>query len=520
MKGSAFIESLPKEAGQDREDAIIQAVERGHAIVCFTPLEVVENNHTLRLDVAMDALRIGEQGDSVRVAANSVTQQVIADHLGCLLPTAKICDLVWKRVLAGDGIKLTPHTQSPDSHMADTDRFVEHSEAIDKQRDGHCGLLWPVGKVFALSKKVTAGKCANYGWHVTSGSKFAGVTDGVIVLQPLATAHSDTFTDYSQLCGGLVKRRCYLDGEEADLAEILKDPSLCSLVSTEGPLDAFMYQRSSGSEKPSDPPPVEDRSPLKKGMKGSDVARMQVMLIEAGYSLAPYGADGDFGNLTDMKIRDFQSANGLLVDGIVGSQTMAALRNDGNTIPSPPPPRPGETLDDLVDDYIQAKNYTTASRTTLRGIVLHSTESGPNSASAVANWFAGDSAPRASAHLIIGRGATIQCVALEDVAWAAPKANSEFVQVEHCGYAMKSQWLEEESETLHRSARAVAAICREYDIPVKFLNEADLKSGGRGITTHYRVSMAFKKSDHVDPGGPEDRNWPLVEYLDMVKSYL
>ena len=117
--------------------------------------------------------------------------------------------------------------------MSDTNRFVEHSEAIDKQRDGRCGLLWPVGKVFALSKKVTRGKCANYGWHVTSGSQFSGVLPDVKVLQPLATAHSDVFTDYSQLCGGLVKKVCYLDGEEADLADILKDPSLCSLVSTE-----------------------------------------------------------------------------------------------------------------------------------------------------------------------------------------------------------------------------------------------------------------------------------------------
>lgn len=85
---------------------------------------------------------------------------------------------------------------------------------------------------------------------------------------------------------------------------------------------------------------------------------------------------------------------------------------------------------------------------------------------------------------------------------------------------MKSHWLEEESETLDRSVRIVAHLCQKYEIPVEFLNEADLKAGKKGITTHYRVSMAFKKSDHVDPGGPEDRNWPLTEYLDMVRSYL
>jgi hypothetical protein len=516
MKGSAFIEALPKVAGQEREDAIIKAVQAGHAIVWFTPLEISEGGHTLRLDVAMDAVKIGEQTDAVRVAADPITQQIIADHLGCLLPTAKICDLIWKQVLDGKGIKLKPHTQPPDSHMSDTDRFVEHSDAIDRERDGHCGLMWPVGKVFALSAKVTSDKCANYGWHVTSGSQFSGVTDGVIVLQPLATAHSKAFTDYSQLCGGLVKRVCYLDGEEEDLAQILKDPALCSLVSTEGPLDAFMYQRST---EPSKPDPATWRSPLKKGMQGSDVARMQMLLISAGMDLSPYGEDGDFGNLTEMRVKEFQGTEGLVVDGICGPQTMTALNSRSHTMPSPPPSET-TSLDELVDDFIKARNYTPANRTDIQGVVLHSTESGPTSATAVARWFSGPSAPRASAHFIIDRNSTIQCVSISSVAWAAPGANRNFVQIEHCGYAMKSHWLEEESETLDRSARIVAHLCQKYEIPVEFLNEADLKAGKKGITTHYRVSMAFKKSDHVDPGGPEDRNWPLTEYLDIVKSYL
>ena len=92
------------------------------------------------------------------------------------------------------------------------------------------------------------------------------------------------------------------------------------------------------------------------------------------------------------------------------------------------------------------------------------------------------------------------------------------IQLEHCGYAMKSKWLEEESATLHRSARLVAALCHQYDIPPEFLNEAALKEGKKGITTHYRVTKAFGKSDHVDPGGPDDRNWPLKEYLEMVEE--
>lgn len=313
---------LPEKAGQEREDAIWQLVQDGKAELCFTPLEIEQDGHKLRIDVAMDAVKI----EGIRVAANSLTQQKIADYFGCLLPTAKVCDLIWKKVLDGGGVKLTPHTQRPDNQMSNTSRFIEHSKAIDKQRDGRCGLLWPVGKVFAISRKVTPGKCANYGWHVTSGSQFSGVLPGVKVLQPLATAHSDVFTDYSQLCGGFVKRVCFLDGEEEDLAELLKDPDLCSLISTEGPLDAFMYQDSS----PPQSSPSAWRTPLRKGMQGSDVAEMQKLLEKHGFSLSPYGPDGDFGGLTETRVKEFQKKEKLTPDGVVGLSTMQALESEAS----------------------------------------------------------------------------------------------------------------------------------------------------------------------------------------------
>jgi hypothetical protein len=515
VKGSDFVKGLPEKPGQDREDKILAAVVGGDAVVCFTPLVITGGDHTLRIDVAMDAVKIGEAGDAVRVAASVITQQKIADSLGCLLPTAKICDLIWNHVRGGGGVVLTPQTQTPDSQMAYTSRFVKHDAAIEKQREGRCGLLWPVGKVFAVSNKASGGKVANYGWHVQKGSKYAGVTDGVIVLQPLATAHVATFTDYSQLCGGFVKRMCVLDGEEEDLAELLADPEIAPLISSEGPLDAFMYREAPSPPSSKNGAPDAWRSPLKKGMQGSDVLAMQELLISHGLSLDPYGADGDFGSLTDKRVRDFQRARGLMVDGVVGEQTHSALL-DGDTIPGPPPESDSE--DPLVDDFIQAKNFTNTTRKTIKHIVLHSTESKPDSARAVARWFGGTSAPRASAHFIIDRDECIQCVKVPAVAWAAPGCNSTGIQLEHCGFAMKSKWLEEEESTLRRSARLVASLCKEWDIPVEFVNEAGLKAGKPGITTHYRVSIAFRKSDHVDPGGPEDRNWPISEYLEMVKK--
>ena len=64
---------------------------------------------------------------------------------------------------------------------------------------------------------------------------------------------------------------------------------------------------------------------LKKGMNGSNVKELQRLLISKGYSCGTKGADGKFGNDTLTAVKAFQRANGLKVDGIVGSDTWAAL---------------------------------------------------------------------------------------------------------------------------------------------------------------------------------------------------
>lgn len=64
---------------------------------------------------------------------------------------------------------------------------------------------------------------------------------------------------------------------------------------------------------------------LEKGDSGQSVVEMQSLLIKAGYSLPKYGADGDFGKETLTAVKAFQKASGLVVDGIVGEKTWAAL---------------------------------------------------------------------------------------------------------------------------------------------------------------------------------------------------
>ena len=70
---------------------------------------------------------------------------------------------------------------------------------------------------------------------------------------------------------------------------------------------------------------------LNKGTKGNDVKQMQKVLKQLGYELGNFGEnkdgiDGIFGSVTQAAVRAFQEANGLTVDGIVGPETLKALK--------------------------------------------------------------------------------------------------------------------------------------------------------------------------------------------------
>ena len=59
-------------------------------------------------------------------------------------------------------------------------------------------------------------------------------------------------------------------------------------------------------------------------LQGEDVRRVQEALLKAGLSVGD-GADGNFGNVTDAAVKQFQQQKRLTVDGVVGLQTLQAL---------------------------------------------------------------------------------------------------------------------------------------------------------------------------------------------------
>lgn len=73
-----------------------------------------------------------------------------------------------------------------------------------------------------------------------------------------------------------------------------------------------------------DIPEVKLKPPLLKlNSKGLNVMELQTLLNHFDYRLT---VDGDYGPVTELAVRDFQSKHGLRVDGIAGPKTFEALK--------------------------------------------------------------------------------------------------------------------------------------------------------------------------------------------------
>lgn len=102
---------------------------------------------------------------------------------------------------------------------------------------------------------------------------------------------------------------------------------------------------------------------LSNGSRGDDVKKLQQSLIDAGYDLGSYGADGIYGNATAAAVKKYQQDNGLKVDGIAGNQTLGALysvkapttetNSPTTTTPTAPATPTQYTYDPKSDDAYQ-----------------------------------------------------------------------------------------------------------------------------------------------------------------------
>jgi len=232
-----------------------------------------------------------------------------------------------------------------------------------------------------------------------------------------------------------------------------------------------------------------------------DTLSIQQTLWRLGYD--PVGCDGTDGPNTEAAKAAFCSALGITVDAFEATLTESAAG---------------------LGPFIQAKNYNRSIRPhtphPIELVIFHTMEAPekPKTAFNVASWFAGPSAPQASAHFCVDDTQVIQCVLECDVAWAAPGANNNGIHIEHAGYANQTpdQWADDYSKaTLANSAKLAAQLCKRFNIPIIKLSVDDLKAGKRGFAGHVDVTNAFCNGrGHQDPGA----SMPWSDYIAQVQA--
>ncbi len=229
--GATFVKRLAAMNAAEREAEILRAVtggnipdfERAFRRVTVSGKDAAGAEHTVGIDVMPDYLAVGSDSDFFRVPMMPATAQAIAGRFGCLLPTTRLVDEIYRAA----EVKLPPRPLTEEREAVTT--FVQHNTIIEEQR-----AAVPCGPVMAGHKKDIVitnrllekdHRVAIYGWHREDGRP----------IQPLTTAHGDTYVDYSHGVR-LISRRVLLDGKPKDLLEILRDANLAVLLSDEGPL--------------------------------------------------------------------------------------------------------------------------------------------------------------------------------------------------------------------------------------------------------------------------------------------
>lgn len=185
---------------------------------------------TGKLWVSPDYLALGDDSNYIRFPMNPITAQKIADRYDCILPTQKIVDLIYRQA----DTKLKPITFRPGPKMVRTSQYFRHNRAIQRQL-----LKRKKGKLIAGHKKDLVisnrllrkkKRVAIYGWHRPNGK----------AIQPLSTIHGDYYADYSHGVR-LVYERMEINGKMVPIADVLKDPSLASVISYEGVIKNVRY---------------------------------------------------------------------------------------------------------------------------------------------------------------------------------------------------------------------------------------------------------------------------------------
>jgi len=241
--GSNVMERLMGQGGANRDAAVTEELLTGNVPAHMRHLTPVSIDGTLSdgqkvevtICVTPDYLAVGSDTDYVRIPLGLPAAARIADQFGFFLPTTRMVDAIYAQAK----VRLAPSPMKPTNQMTTTSYLLRHSATVDAMRARVTPLL---GALVAGQKKDVVlttrllskrGQVAIYGWHRTNGRP----------IQPLSTVHGAQYADYSHGIR-LVSQTAYVNGQPQPLSQILSDPQLATLVSSEGPVNATRLQSS------------------------------------------------------------------------------------------------------------------------------------------------------------------------------------------------------------------------------------------------------------------------------------
>jgi hypothetical protein len=238
LTGSDFVMHYASASLELREETVVSEVLSGNipdflrVLVGVSVKSIIDSTeYTLTYFVTPDYLSIGPDTDHFLVPLGPISAQRIADSLGTVLPTRVMVDQIWDAA----EVKLEPQPIPPSDSMTSVSVMGIHDRIARNQRSQYV-TEFPLGSLVAghkkdviLSKKIydhpNAPRVVIYGWHQANGSP----------IQPVYNGHALWYADYSHGIR-LVSRKAVLNGNTADLLDLLCDERLHKLISDEGPI--------------------------------------------------------------------------------------------------------------------------------------------------------------------------------------------------------------------------------------------------------------------------------------------
>jgi hypothetical protein len=244
MTGSEFAKKTQNMSRNEREKLILEEIRKGNIPDSLRNMQdvTVETKgkdgkmHSATYKVAPDYLAIGSDKDNMRIPMDPQTAQKIADEMGCVLPTKKMVDDIYKN--ADTKVKPDPLSAKKDfefSKMMSSDYYKRHNDLIEKQLGGKedNGLVAGQKKDIIITNMLdqNPGRVGIYGWHQPDGK----------AIQGRSTIHENTYADYSH-GARMISGTMVVDGVEMPVSEVLKDPNLAGLISDEGTIKNSRYK--------------------------------------------------------------------------------------------------------------------------------------------------------------------------------------------------------------------------------------------------------------------------------------